>query len=54
MKMYSVVFTMNVYEDIEANSAKEAEDIFFEMWNSGDELIRDYGKIKAEYVGESE
>lgn len=54
MKLYRVEFTMKVYDEIEANSQKEAEDIFFEMWNSADEMIRDFGNVNVQRVVEDE
>ena len=54
MKLYRVEFTMKVYDEVEANSREEAERVFFDMWNSADEMMRDFGNTEVKCVVEDE
>ena len=48
MKTYLVKFTVEVYEEIEAESAEDAEQAFSELWSSADDLVQEYGVTTVE------
>lgn len=48
MKTYLVKFTMEVCEEIEADSEEEAQQAFSELFGSPAELVEDYGVTTVE------
>ena len=53
-KTYLVKFTMEVCEEIEADSEEEAQQAFSELFGSPGEMVEDYGVMTAEELqGES-
>ena len=48
MKTYLVKFTVEVYEEIEADSVEDAEQAFSELWSSPAELIEEFGTYTVE------
>ena len=53
-KVYLVKFTVEVCEEIEADSAEEAEQAFSEQFGSAYELTEDYGQYSVECISEEE
>ena len=53
-KVYLVKFSVEVYEEIEADSPEEAEQAFSELFGSPYELVEDYGMTTVEELGEAE
>ena len=47
-KVYLVKFTVEVYEEIEADSEEAAEQAFSELWSSPAELVEEFGVTTVE------
>lgn len=46
-KLYSVTFTVNVTEEVEANSPEEAKQAFRELFSSSDDLLEEEGNYEV-------
>ena len=53
MKVYLVKYTLEVCEEIEANSKAEAEQTFSEMFSSAEDMC-EMGTTTVEYLGKVE
>lgn len=53
-KVYLVKFTMEVVEEIEADSAEEAEQMFSEQFGSPGEMVEDYGIMTSELISDED
>ena len=53
-KVYLVRYTMEVVEEVEADSEEEAQQAFSELFGSPAEMVEDYGTMTVECLSEDE
>jgi len=53
-KVYLVRYTMEVVEEVEADSEEEAQQAFSELFGSPAEMVEDYGTMTVELLSEDE
>ena len=53
-KVYLVRYTMEVVEEVEADSEEEAQQAFSELFGSPAEMVEDYGQMTVECLSDDE
>lgn len=47
-KVYLVKFSVEIYEEVEADSEEAAKQAFSELWSSADEMVQEFGVTTVE------